>query len=140
MEKPFEIVREKMHTGDGVTRHGLDMGKPDEPDIWTYRKSGYDKSMCSKLVVEEWKRKIASWRLASRSNDGCTGCTVFLTFATRDGARWPPPIATRMSHRGVFRILPFQEGPRVKPYGMIHFEVRSIGWGWWRPRSVDILR
>lgn len=30
------------------------------------------------------------------------------------------------SSRGVFSILPFQEGPRVKPYGMIHFEVRFI--------------
>lgn len=27
----------------------------------------------------------------------------------------------------------------MKPYGMIHFEVRFIGWGWWRPRSLDIL-
>lgn len=27
----------------------------------------------------------------------------------------------------------------MKPYGMIHFEVRFIGWGWWRPRSLDTL-
>lgn len=57
MEKPFEIVREKMHTEDGVTRHGLDMGKPDEPGIWTYRKSGYDKSMCSKPWLKNGKEK-----------------------------------------------------------------------------------
>lgn len=29
MERPFEIVRERMHMGH------LDMGKPDQPDIWT---------------------------------------------------------------------------------------------------------
>lgn len=27
----------------------------------------------------------------------------------------------------------------MKPYEMIHFEVRFIGWGWWRLRSLDIL-
>lgn len=112
MEKPFEIVREKMHTG--IVTRGLDMGKPDGPDIWTYRKSRYDKSVrpCSETWLKNEKEKSprGGW---PRDPMTVTGCTEFLTFVTRDGARWPPPMATRMSHHEVsseyFRFRRAQE-------------------------------
>lgn len=91
MEKPFEIVREKMHTG--IVTRGLDMGKPDEPDIWTYRKSGYDKSVrpCSSKPWLKKNEKEKSPR-GGWPRDPMTviGCTEFLTFVTRDGHhQWP---------------------------------------------------